>query len=74
MKFKTMRYVTTPAAVRRLVKKEADYRLARDIVELGGFKAALKEHICDNKEELDELFLFTVGEEIVRELEDYCNL
>ena len=58
----------------RFVKKEAQKRLDGEVELLGGVKNALKVHLCDNKEDLMELFMFNVGEEFVIELEDLCNL
>ena len=62
------------SALAKLVKKEASKRMEKEIRALGGLKGACKEHICDSSDDLEELFLFTVGEEYVRELEDLCNL
>ena len=58
----------------KLVKREALKRLAKEITLLGGIKNTLKEHLSDNREDLEELFMFNVGEEFVQELEQLCNL
>jgi len=62
------------SALAKLVKKEASKRMEKEIRALGGLKGACKEHICDSSADLEELFMFTVGEEFVRELEDLCDL
>jgi len=58
----------------KLVKREALKRLEKEITLLGGIKNTLKEHLSDNREDLEELFMFNVGEEFVQELEQLCNL
>tara|TARA_R110001583_G_scaffold212_3_gene2144 strand:- start:603 stop:800 length:198 start_codon:yes stop_codon:yes gene_type:complete len=58
----------------RLVTREASKRMEKEIRELGGLKSACREHICDDSEDLKELFMFNVGEEFVKELEELCNL
>jgi len=58
----------------KLVKREARKRMEKEIRFLGGLKDACQEHICESSEDLEELFMFNVGEEFVRELEDLCDL
>ncbi len=58
----------------KLVKREALKRLEKEIKLLGGMQETLKEHLSDNREDLEELFMFNVGEEFVQELEQLCNL
>ena len=58
----------------KLVKREASKRMEKEIRALGGLKGACQEHICDSTEDLEELFMFNVGEEFVKELEEMCNL
>ena len=58
----------------KLVKREALKRLEKEIKLLGGMPETLKEHLSDNREDLEELFMFNVGEEFVQELEQLCNL